>query len=81
VAIAWESASAADRRLVVVNLAAERSAGRVIVPWTDIGRASWLLEDLVGGGSFERDGTAIADDGLYIELPPWGVHWFTWTRA
>jgi len=81
VPIAWESASTTDRRLVVVNLAGERSAGRVTVPWSDVAGASWHLADLAGGGSFERDGTAIAEDGLYVELPPWGVHWFTWTRT
>ena len=51
------------------------------VPWSDVAGSAWRLADLAGGATFDRDGSTIAEEGLYVELPPWGVHWFTWTRA
>jgi hypothetical protein len=81
VPLAWQSPSGADRRLVVVNLSGERSVGRVMVPWHDVAGRPWRLADLAGGAMFERDGTGIAGDGLYVELPAWGVHWLTWSAA
>ena len=38
---------------------------------------SWQLQDLASGRSYDRDGLELATDGLYIDLPAWGVHWFT----
>ena len=79
VPIAWEGASGGERRLIVVNLTAERAAGLVWLPWHDLSGRTWRLEDLATGNMFERAGDGMAREGLYVELPPWGVHWFTWT--
>jgi Alpha amylase, catalytic domain len=81
VPLAWQSPSGADRRLVVVNLTAERATGRIMLPWPDLSGRAWTLGDLAGGAAFERDGVTIAAEGLYVELPPWGVHWLTWSGA
>lgn len=81
VAIAWDAPATGERRLIVANLTAERSAGRVFVPWHDIAGRTCVLEDLASGARFERDGTSLANEGLYVELPAWGVHWFTWTSS
>jgi hypothetical protein len=78
VAIAWDSPGGTDRRLIIVNLSPDRSVGRVWLPWQDLTGRTWVLDDLSTGSRFERDGTALANDGLYVELPGWGVHWFTW---
>jgi len=81
VAIAWDAPPTGDRRLIVANLTADRSAGRVFVPWHGVEGRTCVLEDLVSGARFERDGTSVANEGLYVELPAWGVHWFKWTSG
>ena len=40
---------------------------------------AWRLEDLLSKQVFERDGTGILTDGLFVELPPWGVHVLAWS--
>jgi hypothetical protein len=72
---------AGRRSLVVVNYADARAAARVHLPWDDLAGRSWLLADPVADQTFVRDGTELAATGLYVELPPWGRHLFTWSPA
>jgi hypothetical protein len=74
--LAWTWSSPSARSLVVVNLAAEPAQGHVHPPWPDLA-ASTMLTDALTGVSYERDGATLARDGLYVELPAWGVHLFT----
>ena len=77
--LAW-SWSAADvthdagRHLVVVNFSAEPAEGRVGLGWTDLRGRSWTLTDLLDDRVFERSGDELADQGLFVALPPWGCH-------
>jgi hypothetical protein len=34
------------------------------------------LRDLLGGASYERGGDELEVAGLYLDLPPWGHHFF-----
>jgi hypothetical protein len=62
--------------VVVVELAGERADGIVRVgPGLP---SPVVLEDVLTGARYERDGAAIAVDGLYVALPPDGVHVFSW---
>lgn len=80
--IAHGWASPKDWRLVAVNLGAEPAAGRVpLHAWPDIAAGNWLLEDLLDGKSYRREGAVMARQGLDILLPPWGVHLFRFRRA
>ena len=60
-----------DRHLVVVNLSDERADG--MVRWPDVPAGPLTLVDLLSGETFERDGTAIAADGLYVALDGWAA--------
>ena len=64
----------AGRALVVVNLSAEPAEGRVGLGWTDLRGRSWTLTDLLDDRTFERSGDELADQGLFVDLPPWGCH-------
>jgi hypothetical protein len=69
------------RSLVVVNLGAGPAAGRVHLPWSDLAGRPWRLDDLASGQVFPRDGDALAAEGLYVELPPWGHHLLVWSPS
>lgn len=79
--LTWCWADDEQRSLVAVNYADAPAAARVHLPWTDLEARPWQLEDLLSGDVFERDGTEVATDGLYVELPPWGAHVLGWTPA
>jgi len=34
----------------------------------------WTLTDLLDDRVFERSGDELADQGLFVALPPWGCH-------
>jgi hypothetical protein len=73
--LAWSwTAGSGERYLVVINFSGEQAQGRVQLGWPDLAGRGWRLEDLLGGGSFERGGDEMAGEGLYVDLPPWQFH-------
>jgi hypothetical protein len=58
----------------VVNFSAEPAQGRVRLDWTGLRGRGWTLTDLVDDRVFERAGDELADQGLFVDLPPWGCH-------
>ena len=72
----WEGSS---RRVVVVNLSGELSAGLVSVPWDDVRGREWRLVDTINETEFTRSGDDLRD-GLYVELDPWRCHLFHLTN-
>jgi hypothetical protein len=69
---AWTWASAERRHLVAVNLSDEPADGRVRLP--DVGPGAIVMTDVLSGERYDRDGATIAADGLYVALPPHGIH-------
>ena len=73
--LAWSwSAAGGGRHLVVVNFSAEPADGRVGLDWTDLRGRDWTLTDLLDDRVFERSGDELADQGLFVALPPRGYH-------
>jgi hypothetical protein len=68
---AWCWTQADDRRLIVVNLSGGAVQARVHVPWDDVSGKLWRLEDALSNSTYDRDGTEIQNDGLYVELAAW----------
>jgi hypothetical protein len=79
--LAWCWTDGPHRSLVVVDLADAAAAAHVALPWDDLAGRTWVLDDQLSGERYERDGTALARDGLYVQLPPWGVHVLRWTEG
>jgi hypothetical protein len=77
--LAWCWRDGEHRSLVVVNDAGAGAAARIRVPWDDVAGQIWRLDDVLSGDVYERDGTEIAADGLYIQLSPWGFHVLSWS--
>ena len=65
-----------DCRLVVVNLSAARSQGRVRLTGVSVPDRGIEIEDLFSSAICRRDGREILESGLFVDLPPWGHHFF-----
>ncbi len=74
--VAWCWKKERDRYFIVINLSDQRSQGRVRLPWEELPDQSWSLTDVFTEEVYERDGREMCDLGLYIDLEPWGFHFF-----
>jgi hypothetical protein len=74
--VAWSWVKGIDRRLIVVNLCDSAVQAHVQVPWEEPREATWRLTDALSDTSYERDARAMSTPGLYVELGPWGCHFF-----
>jgi hypothetical protein len=74
--IAWCWRGAGERFLMVVNLSDWGAQARVQVPWEELKGRSWRLIDLFTGAVYGRNGEEMCQPGLFVELPPWGFHFF-----
>lgn len=70
VGFAWED-SASDRLLIAVNYGPHQSQARLRLPFSDLGGKMWLLQDQIGGDSYERDGNELNSQGLFVDQAPW----------
>ena len=73
---AWRWAGSDRRHLIVVNLSGTPSQGRVRLPGLALAGRTWRMGDLMSGDVFERSGDEMTEPGLYVDLPPWGFHFF-----
>ncbi|AKH37991.1 MULTISPECIES: alpha-amylase family glycosyl hydrolase [Nitrosomonas] len=78
--VAWCWQKNTDRHLIVVNLSANHSKARVRLPWTDLVGYPWQLSDPLQTRVFDRSGDELQVSGLYVELAPWGYHFFCCER-
>ncbi len=76
--LSWSWIDDEQRTLIVINLADAPAAARIHLAWDDLAERTWRLDDLLTDQSFARDGSDVADHGLYIQLPPFGFHVFAW---
>jgi hypothetical protein len=52
----------------------------VRLPYTELAGHEWQLRDRTSSTVYQRGGE-LADQGLYLDLPPWGYHVFQITPA
>ena len=71
--VAWAWDGDAGRRLVVVNLGADRAAGHIRTAWEDLRGRDCRLVDPTQDATFDRRGDDLVD-GLYVELAPGAWH-------
>jgi hypothetical protein len=74
--VAWRWCLGADGRLVVVNLSAAQSQGRVRLMRVSVPDRVIAFEDLFSSAVYRRGGREITESGLFVDLPPWGHHFF-----
>lgn len=66
--LAWSWEDHDRRHVIAVNLSDARADGRVQLRWTDLEQRTIAFTDLLSGQRFERDGNALAREGLYVAL-------------
>ncbi len=74
--IAWCWKKEGERALVIVNLSGSSAQARVQVPWTELSGRKCRVFDEFTREVFDRDGGEMQSPGLFVDLPPWGVHFF-----
>ena len=75
VIVQWQAqASAFD--LVVVNLAAHRSQCYAPLSIEGLAAHNWSMKDLLGEERYVRWGEDLQQQGLYLDLPPYGAQLF-----
>ena len=65
-----------ERLIVAVNYAAQQSQCYVQLPFANLDRGQWRLEDLLGDARYDRDGRELQSRGLYLDIAPWQHHAF-----
>ena len=68
--------SGGEFNLVVVNLAAHRSQCYAPLTVPELAEHNWAMRDLLGPERYERFGADLAEQGLYLDLPPHGAQLF-----
>lgn len=74
--VAWCWQKDEERYLIVVNFSDQRSQVRVQVGWPDLAGRSWRLSDVLKTAHYDRDGDEMRNPGLFVDLEPWGWHFF-----
>jgi glycosidase len=67
------------RRLVAVNYADHQGQCYVAMPWGDLDGRSFCLRDLTGPAVYDRRGSDLSREGLYLDMTAWGYHVFAVT--
>ena len=69
--LVWQWTGGGRRLLTVINWSDQRSQARIPLAW---GPGMRRLAEVRDGTVFERDGSELAEQGLYVDLPAWGSH-------
>ena len=56
------------------NVELKQEGPQLLTRRTDLHGRSWNLTDLLDDRVYERSGDELADQGLFVALPPWGCH-------
>ena len=75
VAFAW-SGNDGGRYAVVVNYAGNQGQCRLSLPFPEMRDRQVRLTDLIGDEVYDRDGTDMLDNGLFIDHGPWHFNVF-----
>jgi Alpha amylase, catalytic domain len=78
-AFAWHDPDG-NRLLVTVNYAANQSQCYLRLPFSDLGKCQWRLQDLIGDAIYDRQGDDLLARGLYLDVAPWGASVFSLSK-
>ena len=76
-AFAWEGETG-QRLLTAVNYGPSQGQCHVAWPFIDVRGKQVTLKDLMNEVHYEWEGDNLLSRGLYVDLPAWGFHVFTW---
>jgi glycosidase len=73
-AFTWEGEG--GRLLATVNYGPTLGQCYVRLPFANLSGRGWRLRDLLSPAVYDREGTDLANRGLYLDVPAWGRHVF-----
>ncbi len=74
--LAWTWKKDSIRYMIVINFSDSASQAMVKAHWYDLPGKKVHLSDVLSGAAYDRDGSEMADSGLYVVLEPWSCHFF-----
>ena len=66
-----------ERYLIVINFSDGTAQAHIRVSWDELRGRNWRLIDALTGAIHDRNGDEMRDEGLYVDLWPWGFHFFS----
>lgn len=66
--------------LVVVNYSENYGQCYVRLPFENMSENQWRLQDQLGEAIYDRVGSTLVSQGLYLDVPPWQTHIFSLTK-
>jgi hypothetical protein len=75
IAYGWEG-SDGGRAVVAVNYSEHFSQCYVRLPFSNLQGRQWELRDLLGEAQYERNGSGLQSQGLFLDVGPWQYHVF-----
>jgi hypothetical protein len=75
--LAWCWSGGESRHAIVVNFSDQAAQGTVRLPWHELAERRLALTDTFSGEVYRREGGELLNPGLYVDLPPWGFHFFS----
>ncbi|HBC89630.1 MAG TPA: alpha-amylase [Lentisphaeria bacterium] len=72
--LAWTWRKDNERYLIIVNFSGSNAQGMVRLQWDEICGKNLRLTDLLNGEKYDRPGSDMIDNGLYVDLKPWSCH-------
>jgi glycosidase len=79
ICFSWSDGSQ-PRFVVAVNYSAHQSQCLVKLPFEGLRGRQVRFRDIMGSAVYERSGDDMAARGLYLDMPPWGLHIFNVSR-
>lgn len=70
----WETPG--ERLLIVVNYGGTQGQCYVTLSWPDLRDRTVALADRMSFYKYQRDGTSLLENGLYLDMPAYGYHVF-----
>ncbi len=67
--------------LVVVNYSENYGQCYVRLPFENMSKNQWRLQDQLGEAIYDRAGSTLVSQGLYLDVPPWQTHIFSFTKV
>lgn len=80
IAFAWEK-SPAERVIAAVNYSDHQSQTKLRLPFATESNKTHRFQDLLHNACYDRPGTELSNNGLFVDLPAWGSHVFSITTV
>jgi hypothetical protein len=65
-----------ERTVIVANYSMHHAQCYLRLPFSDLAGISWRFQDLMSDAHYDRGGSALVTNGLFLDMRPWQYHVF-----